>query len=137
MVIEGRSFASDAFPEATCVRLHRSFPDLFIVAEIGTQIGGYMITGHFGHKGHIISIAVDPSCRKRGVGSALVQSTLRALKERGVNEVDLDVRVTNRTGVAFWKHFGFSLLRTIRRYYEDGEDALRMRKNLQGASGLV
>jgi ribosomal-protein-alanine N-acetyltransferase len=111
--------------------LHRTFPELFIVAETDTQIGGYMITGYFNRKGHIISIAVDPSCRERGVGSALVQFTLGALREHGVKQVDLDVRVTNKVGVAFWKHFGFSPLRTVHRYYEDGEDALRMRKRLQ------
>jgi ribosomal-protein-alanine N-acetyltransferase len=130
MEIEERSFESDAFPEATFVRLHRSFPDFFIVAEIDSHIGGYMITGYFGHKGHIISIAVDPCCRERGVGNALVQFTLKKLKDRGVKEVYLDVRVTNEKGLAFWEHLGFSPIRTIHRYYEDGEDALRMRKTL-------
>ena len=131
MNIEECSFKTDAFSEKMFLNLYDRFPDLFIVAEKNRHIRGYMITGYFDHRGHIISIAVEPSYRQKGIGKALAHFTFEELENRGVKKVDLDARVTNERGLKFWKHLGFSPLRIIHRFYGDGEDALRMRKQLQ------
>lgn len=131
MEIEEHSFKTDAFSKGTFLELYNDFLDLFIVAEKDQHLRGYMITGYFNHGGHIISIAVEPSYRQKGIGKALARFTFEKLENRGVKKVDLDVRLTNERGLKFWKRLGFSPLRIIRRFYEDGEDALRMRKQLQ------
>jgi ribosomal-protein-alanine N-acetyltransferase len=130
MEIEEHSFKADAFSRGTFLNLYSKFPDLFIVAEKNKHIRGYMITGYFNHGAHIISIAVESSYRQKGIGKALVHFTFEELKSREVKAIDLDVRVTNENGLMFWKLLGFLPLRVIHGFYEDGEDALRMRKQL-------
>jgi len=129
--IEQSSFNFDAFSGKTFLNLFSKFSDLFIVAEANSKILGYMITLHVHHRGHIISIAIDPSFRQRGIGSALANFTFEKLQAYGVEIVDLEVRVTNKGGLDFWRHLGFLPLRVVRRFYGDGEDALRMRKKLK------
>ena len=128
--IEQSSFDFDAFSKRTFLNLFNKFSDLFIIAEADKKILGYMITLHMDHRGHIISIAIDPSFRHRGIGSALATFTFEKLKAYGAEIVDLEVRVTNKSGLNFWRNLGFFPLRVVHRFYGDGEDALRMRKNL-------
>ncbi|UCH31109.1 MAG: ribosomal protein S18-alanine N-acetyltransferase [Candidatus Bathyarchaeota archaeon] len=128
--IEKSSFGEDAFSPETFLSLSRRFPDLFIIAEKNAKIVGYMITCNLRHKGHVISIAVDPSCRHMGVGSALATFTFESLKTSGIENIELEVRKTNYEGVRFWEHLGFRLSEVVQRFYEDGEDALRMKKVL-------
>lgn len=128
--IEQSSFSLDAFSRKTFLNLFSKFSDLFIVAETNGKILGYMITLHLHRRGHIISIAIDPSFRQKGIGSALANFTFEKLLLYGAEIVDLEVRVTNKRGIDFWRHLGFLPLRVARRFYVDGEDALRMRKNL-------
>ena len=77
-------------------------------------------------KAEIVSIAVHPKYQKLGVGSALIGHTLFALKEKKMQSVKLMVRTTNASGVRFYRRFGFTRVRRIPRYYEDGGDAFRM-----------
>lgn len=36
------------------------------------------------------------------------------------------MRVSNETAIAFYRRFGFTRVRRVRGYYEDGEDGWRM-----------
>lgn len=128
--IEEDSFGSEAFSEETFLRLFQRFPDLFFVAEMDDKIVGYMITCKLSHKGHVASIAVASTFRHKGVGSVLANFTFEKLKASGAKYVELEVRVTNREALDFWKHLGFSPFGISRRFYENGEDALRMKKEL-------
>jgi ribosomal-protein-alanine N-acetyltransferase len=65
-----------------------------------------------------------------GVASALMESTLRRLRLRGVSRFGLMVKVTNETARAFYQKYGFNNVRRVRRYYEDGQDGWLMAKGL-------
>ncbi len=78
------------------------------------------------------SIAVDPAYRHKKVGRALANFSFKQLRACGVKVVELEVRATNKEGIGFWKKLGFLPLRRVPRFYEDGEDALTMRKILKG-----
>lgn len=129
--IEHISFSLDAFSRRTFVRLYHKCSDLFIVTEMDKKIVGYMITCSLRKKGYIASIAVDPDYRQKGVGRALTTFTFEQLKARGMEMVELEVRKTNREGIDFWEGLGFSPLRLLPNFYEDGEDAVKMRKMLR------
>jgi ribosomal-protein-alanine N-acetyltransferase len=79
----------------------------------------------------LVSIAIDPAARGKGAGSALLESSLRRLKRRSVARFGLMVRLSNAPARAFYEKYGFRKLRTVRRYYEDGEDGLLMSKDLK------
>jgi len=58
------------------------------------------------------------------VGSALFERALAVLNAQGIQTVKLEVRPTNEAALGIYRRYGFEQLRTIPRYYDDGEDAL-------------
>jgi ribosomal-protein-alanine N-acetyltransferase len=102
------------------------------VAERDEMVVGYMITGTGIDKAYIVSIAVDPVHRKQGVGRTLSSFTFQKLEKWGVPMVELEVRITNKVGIGFWKSLSFFPVRIVPRAYSDGEAAVKMRKLLEG-----
>jgi ribosomal-protein-alanine N-acetyltransferase len=121
--------------------LHERFPETFIVAEENGRVVGYIMCrvevglSNFGlggllRKGHIVSIAVLPQSRRRGVAQALINEAIKGMQHYRAKQIYLEVRVTNDAGVALYKKLGFDISRTIGGYYSDGEDAYVMSKKL-------
>ena len=81
-------------------------------------------------KGHIVSVAVLEAHRGNGVGRALVEESLRGMKDRGCSEAYLEVRVSNDSAIGLYRHLGFQSVTTHHGYYRDGEDAYLMSKSL-------
>jgi ribosomal protein S18 acetylase RimI-like enzyme len=113
--------------------LHRDCTDLFFVAQRSRRIAGYMVTCRSAKKAEIVSVAVDPALRRLGVGSGLIRHTLAELCRYGLRQVELMVRTTSEDAARLYRSLGFTHVRRVRRYYEDGGDAFRMRKVLAGA----
>ncbi|MEM1530044.1 MAG: ribosomal protein S18-alanine N-acetyltransferase [Candidatus Bathyarchaeia archaeon] len=121
------------------VDLYTNFPETFIVAEEDGKVVGYIMcrieSGFSGlsliKRGHVISIAVLPAYRRRGIGEALLKEALNAMVTHyGVKECYLEVRVSNTPAINLYKKMGFKIERTIWRYYADGENAYLMRVKL-------
>ena len=118
------------------------WPEAFVVAEEpGGAIVGYIMarveTGlgyihrFITQKGHVISIAVDPAYRRRGIGRALMLESMKAMKERyGGKEVFLEVRVSNEPAIRLYEKLGFKKVKRVISYYSDGEDAYIMARPL-------
>lgn len=87
----------------------RRNPTTCFVAEEDDRLCGVILSGHDGRRGYIYHTAVDPQLRGRGVGSALVQAALAALREEGISKVALVVFAHNEVGNGFWERQGFSL----------------------------
>jgi ribosomal-protein-alanine N-acetyltransferase len=81
-------------------------------------------------KGHVVSIAVLPQGRRKGVAQALMIAAMKGMRHYKAKLCYLEVRVTNEPGVALYKKLGFEASRTIHGYYSDGEDAYVMSKKL-------
>jgi [ribosomal protein S18]-alanine N-acetyltransferase len=134
MEIERASFGADAYDRNLFAEYTRQCGELFLVAEGSRKVRGYMLTcrraGAFRNRAELVSLAVDPNMRGCGVASALMESTLRRLRLRGVSRFGLMVKVTNETARAFYQKYGFNNVRRVRRYYEDGQDGWLMAKGL-------
>jgi ribosomal-protein-alanine N-acetyltransferase len=128
--MEHASFGSDAYDRNLFAEFFHKCGDLFLVCERRARVWGYIVTCIRGDRAELISIAVDPAARGQRAGSALLASTLRRLKRRAVARFGLMVRLSNDPARAFYEKYGFRKLRTVRRYYEDGEDGLLMSKDL-------
>lgn len=74
----------------------------------------------------ILSVAVHPAGRGRGLARAIVQQLLRRGWEQGASRADLEVEVTNRRAIDLYAAAGFVPVGIRRQYYENGEDALLM-----------
>jgi ribosomal-protein-alanine N-acetyltransferase len=125
------------------LELYENFPKVFLVAEADNKIVGYIMcrieTGRsefkrtpfsFTRKGHMVSIAVLPEYRRRGIGSALITEAMHGMIEYNASECFLEVRITNEQAINLYKKLGFQIVNTIRDYYHDGEDAALMAKKL-------
>ncbi len=123
------------------VDLHQRFPETFIVAEESQKIMGYIMCrievglsnygfGGLVRKGHVVSIAVMPEGRRKGVAQALINRALEGMAYYKAKQCFLEVRVTNEAAISLYKKLGFDVTRTINGYYSDGEDAYVMTKRL-------
>jgi|SRR5579883_618717 len=128
--MEHASFGNDAYDRNLFAEFYHKCGDLFLVCERRSKVWEYIVTCIRGERAELVSIAVDPAARGQGAGSALLESTLRRLKRRRVPRFGLMVRVSNDPARKFYEKYGFRRLRTVRGYYEDGEDGLLMSKDL-------
>ena len=97
-----------------------------LAASFGNDLVGYLICSRYDDVWHLMNVAVDPSRRRRGVGSALLAEMLERAG-RGQDRYTLEVRMSNAGAIEMYERFGFTAAGTRRRYYQDtGEDALIM-----------
>ena len=80
--------------------------------------------------GKIITIDVAPQAQHSGLGTLLMSSTEAELKQAGCDYVSLEVAVDNEPALRFYKKHGYSVLKTLPRYYLDSIDGLLMGKRL-------
>jgi len=52
-------------------------------------------------------LAVDPTCRRMGLGRKLVKKTIEAMQELGADEVILETEITNLAALQLYESFGF------------------------------
>lgn len=124
---------SDYFYESLLAEL----PEAFLVADInGKHVGYIMCKTEYGFsnfkklgfvkKGHVVSIAVLPEYRKKGIGKALVEEAIKGVKIKKCDELYLEVRCSNNAAVRLYENLGFIIKQRLKAYYRDGEDAYLM-----------
>jgi ribosomal-protein-alanine N-acetyltransferase len=91
----------------------------FIVAEAGSRA-----------RGHIITIDVIAPARRFGVGSLLLRAAEDRLILAECRTVELETAVDNISALSFYKRQGYTVIRTLPRYYSNGVDALVLEKAL-------
>jgi ribosomal-protein-alanine N-acetyltransferase len=75
---------------------------------------------------HLLKICVQSSSRGSGLAHVFWQGCQEQLRASGAKSVYLEVEVPNQRAIGFYQKLGFVSLRTIKRYYSDGTDALTM-----------
>ena len=129
--IEVLSFRSP-YPKALLDFYLTLYNDLFLIAEIEGRVVGYII-GAIRHRiiGHILSIAVHPNFRRKGIGSKLLMEEELLMRRRGVKIIRLEVRKSNEPAIKMYSKLGYLKVFIKPYYYEDGEDAYVMIKILK------
>lgn len=120
--IEQESFPKSPYDQETFLHLHSLFPKHFLVYTGSANrkydsILGYII---FSPEGHIISLAVLPSHRKKGIGRELL---LKAMEPPNRKGLFAEVRRSNLGALTFYARMGFQIVGVVPNYYGD-EDAL-------------
>ena len=83
-------------------------PRTSFIAEQDGQLIGAIVCGHDGRRGYIYHTCVRTDRQGEGVGRALVEAALDALKAEGIHKVALVVFDRNEKGNAFWEKLGFA-----------------------------
>ena len=84
-------------------------PDTCFVALEGDALAGVILCGHDGRRGFIHHMAVAEGYRNNGIGTALVDAALSALRAEGIHKVALVAFKYNEAGNAFWEKMGFTV----------------------------
>jgi ribosomal-protein-alanine N-acetyltransferase len=122
--IEQLSF-KDPFPSYFLSQLADANPDTFRVAVIGNKIVGYAVIDKWPDQEHLVSIAVIPESRGKGVGQALLDHLIERIQ---TGSLRLEVRRSNKAALALYRKNGFIQTGIAHSYYTDGEDAIQMEK---------
>lgn len=89
------------------------------VMRRGRAVVGFVASRIAADESEILSIALQPSERGRGLSGALLRSHLGHLAGRGVKTVFLDVEEHNRPALALYARLGFRQVGRRERYYRD------------------
>jgi ribosomal-protein-alanine N-acetyltransferase len=130
LLIEQACFAEEAYPAELFRQYYDTYPNLFLTAFRGGRLAGYSITCAHHRGAEVISIAVDPSHRRDGVGSNLLAYTINRLRQSRCEMLRLMVRASDYGAVAFYSKFGFTAGRTVESYYRYGVAGLRMERTI-------
>ena len=135
-----RSFdpAADAAPlailHATC------FDDAWDAASLRTMLAapeafafhhpdGFVLARVAGGEAEILTLAVVPRARGKGLGRALLCEAIAKAERKGADAVFLEVSATNPAALALYARLGFANVGSRRAYYR-GVDALVLRLSL-------
>lgn len=107
------------------------FVDGFLIAEGDDDLLGYVLfTPSSSSHARVLSLAVSPDHRRRGVATRLMRGAFDVLRERGFESLGLEVRVSNKPAQSLYDQLGFGVVGVDESYYDDGEDALLMERKL-------
>ena len=81
-------------------------------------------------RGHIITIDIEASHRRKGIGGELIGRCEQRLAALGAGRVVLEVAQDNTAAIAFYTARGYIRQRSLPHYYPDGTDAYSMSKEL-------
>ncbi len=99
----------------------------YVVALDGHRVVGFAGLMLTGFEGHITNVAVDPDHRRRHIATRMMVVLFREAMRLGVEDLTLEVRVTNRAAQDMYRRFGFAPGGVRPNYYDDiKEDALIM-----------
>ncbi|MBD3352868.1 MAG: GNAT family N-acetyltransferase [Candidatus Lokiarchaeota archaeon] len=128
------------YPTYFYEQIIEKYPESFMVAELKKEPGklaAYIMwriergISSFGiqlvKKGHLVSLAVSEPYRRKKIASSLLKNSMLEVKDYGVDEFVLEVRISNQGAIDLYqKTFGFKKIRIIEQYYRDGENAYYM-----------
>ncbi|MDX5379153.1 MAG: GNAT family acetyltransferase [Halomonas sp.] len=84
-------------------------PELFFVGEREGRVIATAMAGYDGHRGSVYYLAVDPACQHQGLGRLLMATIEQRLHAMGCPKLNILVRTTNETVLAFYRKLGYSV----------------------------
>ncbi|MBQ1812666.1 MAG: ribosomal protein S18-alanine N-acetyltransferase [Bacilli bacterium] len=115
-------------------------PDYFIkfnsvskcfVYEEDDEVVGFILADIFDDRAEIIDVAVEVMHRNNKIGDKLVKHVIELCKEKGCNDITLEVRVNNDAAIKLYKNNDFKIVSIRKKYYSKGTvDANLMQRKL-------
>ncbi len=101
--------------------------DTYLVYALGEQVLGYCVFRSLGDEGELQRIAVEPESQGQGIARKLMEVMVTLARMKGVRQMSLEVRESNRRARNLYESCGFSQEAVRRGYYHNHkEDALIM-----------
>ncbi|MGH9346634.1 MAG: ribosomal protein S18-alanine N-acetyltransferase [Vicinamibacterales bacterium] len=104
---------------------NRSVCHIYVVRTPEYAVAGFCAFWLVFDEIHINNVALRPSLRGRGLGTALMQHVFAEARRLGASRATLEVRASNVRARCLYERLGFTLAGTRRNYYtKPVEDAL-------------
>jgi ribosomal-protein-alanine acetyltransferase len=132
MAIEIEAFPSPWTPLAYVLELRHNPKACYrVLVSSRDEVLGYLGFWLEGDRAFIVRLAVASAARNKGWGRFLVDAAGKLAKEKGADDMLLEVRRSNETAQAFYRALGFKTVATLEAYYVAPlEDASVMHKSL-------
>lgn len=123
--IERLSFSSPWSSQFFSLELKKKNFAYYWVLEFNQMLVGYAGYWKIQDEAHLVTFAIHPSYRGRGLGKVLLTHILRDARKKGIKRVTLEVRESNQPAQHLYERFGFKKIAIRPHYYHDtGEDAI-------------
>ncbi len=95
---------------------------------------GFVLSRRAADQAEILTIAVAPAARERGIGAALLAAHLPVLAAAGAKSLFLEVEANNKAAIRLYENFGFHQVGERKAYYRAADGgratALVLRRDL-------
>jgi len=137
--IETRAFSGDLLSRRALRYLITRAQAITLVAvvqaeaQVAEPVVGYIVVllRRGSDAGRIYSLAVDPDWRGRQIGGILLEQAEERLRRERRHRIRLEVRSDNEAALRRYHGAGYEVVGSEPGYYEDGETALKMEKDLR------
>lgn len=75
---------------------------------------------------HLLKIAMVPEVRGQGETQRFWESQIATLRTQGFERIYLEVATNNPAAAGFYRKMGFKMLREVKGFYKDGQNAWTM-----------
>ena len=119
--IEEQCFDQEAFTKQQIAYLLTDYNTIVLVAKANNDIAGFIITQVEIENntlfGHIITINVAPTYRRKGIASKMLQEIEIILKQKRIRECHLEVREDNSAALKLYQNSGYQKISRLEKYY--------------------
>jgi ribosomal-protein-alanine N-acetyltransferase len=128
VAIEQKYFQPPWSKGAFQAELEKSTSHLWVITDDETdqKVLAYMVFAYPAEQAHIQTFAVKPDERGRGLGKYLLRQVIAFVMRKQGESIVLEVRKGNVEAVHLYQSMGFIVLRTLERFYPNGEDGYSM-----------
>ncbi len=128
--LEARAFSRPWPQEAMEAELSLPQAEVWI-AWNGANAVGYIDFWLGAGELSILNVAVDPALQRQGIGRRLLGLAELRARDEGLEQIFLEVRVSNNAAIGLYRAGGFQQVGIRRGYYSDnGEDAIVLHRDL-------
>ena len=96
---------ADESPESVADYVGRS--RCFVAQLAGRAVGQYLLLHTRPFTAEVVSIAVDPACQRRGIGTALLHHAIRTARTAGFRRLEIGTGETGTGQIALYERCGF------------------------------
>lgn len=121
--IEIECFKSEAFTKQQIAQLLKNQNCISLVAKENEKIIGFIIGMIYDENnvltGHILTVDVSPSHRRKGIGIKLLQELEKIFKDKDAKICRLEVREDNIAALSLYQKLGYRKIGKLHHYYGD------------------
>ena len=132
-LIEEQCFYEEAFTKQQISYLLTDYNTIALAANVNNEITGFIIAqlelDNDRSYGHIITINVAATYRRKGIGKRMLTEIENILKQKGIAEIQLEVREDNSDALKLYQKSGFQTIGKLENYY-GRKHGLHLKKTL-------